>query len=518
MFNSLKPVFMKKLRFLIPFFLLLSLYNGLLASSDFQLHLTTNRQSCVSPATISVSSVSASGASLNWSTAPTALFYQYKLTNSPLAPASGNNASVTYYNASGLAASTTYYFHVRSFCGSGYSSWNTVSFTTEGTPADPDDEILLMSYNLLNYPGSNGSAREPHYRTIIDSLQPDVLVVQELSDPSGMSDLLQHVLNYNSSVYSAGTFLNGPDSDNGLFYKASVFEFISNTSIGTDLRDINAFMLKHLASGDTLIIYAAHLKAGSNSSDEVQRGTEVDSLRKVTNQLHPGAYFVVCGDFNFYSSSETAYQKLLSVSGNGKFNDVLSMSGTWNSPSYALYHTQSPRTTSFGGGANGGLDDRFDLILFSDGIYQSGGFDIVTNSYKVYGNDGQHYNQALNTPPYGSYSSTTASALHAASDHLPVIVRLKYTSPASALSSGLREAETRAIRQVYPNPAHETVTVILENTSYHSLFLRDAQGKLLFTREIKDNETELKLSLSDLSPGTYYLHCESGDAFELVVR
>ena len=35
--------------------------------------------------------------------------------------------------------------------------------------------------------------------------------------------------------------------------------------------------------------------------------------------------------------------------------------------------TQSTRTAAFGGGATGGLDDRFDLILFSQSVNDYGG-------------------------------------------------------------------------------------------------------------------------------------------------
>lgn len=99
---------------------------------------------------------------------------------------------------------------------------------------------------------------------------------------------------------------------------------------------------------------------------------------------------MVLGDFNIYKSSEPAYQRLLDQSTSGYFFDVINMTGTWNNASYAIYHTQSPRVRAFGGGATGGLDDRFDMILFSPAIIQNGGITYVNNSYTVYGNNGLH--------------------------------------------------------------------------------------------------------------------------------
>ena len=119
----------------------------------------------------------------------------------------------------------------------------------------------------------------------------------------------------------------------------------------------------------------------------------MDSLRKVTNALAAGSAFFVCGDFNIYKSSESAYQKLLAVTpGNeGHFFDPLPLTGTWNNLSYASYHTQSTRTRSFNGGATGGLNDRFDMILYSKAVNLSGGITYVANSTVAFGNDGNHY-------------------------------------------------------------------------------------------------------------------------------
>jgi endonuclease/exonuclease/phosphatase family metal-dependent hydrolase len=286
----------------------------------------------------------------------------------------------------------------------------------------------MMTYNLLNYPGSTASTREPKYRTTVSSYDPDILVVQEVSQPTGISSFLTNVLNYTTNTYSAGTFVDGPDSDNGIYYKTTKFQFISNTPIATQLRDINEFKLRVIESGDTIIIYSVHLKSSNTSADEQARAAETDSLRKRTNSLGAGKYFMVCGDFNIYGSTEQCYLNMTQngASVNGKFNDIITMSGSWQSSANAIHHTQSPRTTSFGGGATGGMDDRFDMILFSSAITQPGGISIKANSYAAYGNDGLHYNQALNTPPFNMYPQAVMEAIHDGSDHIPVVVTLTY--------------------------------------------------------------------------------------------
>src|SRR5205823_2284231 len=95
------------------------------------------------------------------------------------------------------------------------------------------------------------------------------------------------------------------------------------------------------------------------------------------------------------------YQHLLQNDSltDGDFIDPLAMPGIWNDPAYSAYHTQSPRTRSFGGGATGGLDDRFDLILFSSSIEQPGRVTYKTGSLTPIGNDGLHYGDSINRPP-----------------------------------------------------------------------------------------------------------------------
>ena len=95
---------------------------------------------------------------------------------------------------------------------------------------------------------------------------------------------------------------------------------------------------------------------------------------------------------------------------------------------YTLYHTQSPRTSQFGGGASGGMDDRFDYILFSDSLMQSNRTFVLKETYKAIGNDGNHYDKAINIAPNTAVTQEIADALHDASDHLPVVVDIVFSN------------------------------------------------------------------------------------------
>ena len=289
----------------------------------------------------------------------------------------------------------------------------------------------IACYNLLNYPGSDTATRNPYFRQVVAAMNPDILVVEEITSQAGVNGFLSNVMNAQGNNYSAGTFINGFDSDNAIFYRTSDFTFVSNVPIITDLRDISQFTLTHINTGLSFKIYAAHLKASTGSANEAQRAQEVDSLRKVTNLLPTGSDFIVVGDFNIYKSGELAYQKLLqdNVTDDGNFIDAITMTGTWNNPAYAQYHTQSPRVNaSFGGGATGGMDDRFDMILYSTAVAAPGGITYISNSMTAFGNDGNHYNDSVNHFPNAAVSNAVANALYYATDHLPVFANFQFGS------------------------------------------------------------------------------------------
>lgn len=313
-----------------------------------------------------------------------------------------------------------------------------------------------MSYNLLNYEGiaSDTAVRNPYFRTIMNTAQPDLLVCTEIVTYAGIQGFVSNVMNDDNNNYSLGTFITGFDTNCGLVYRNDEFTFISNHPIHTDLRDINEFTIIHIASGDTLRIYAVHLKASSSASDEAQRALEVDSLRKHTNALPFNSNFIVCGDFNIYNSNESAYKKLLldNITDDGHVNDPITLTGSFNNSSYAIYHTQSPRTRSFGGGVTGGLDDRFDMILMSNAVMQPGGITFVAGSTVAYGNDGNHYNDSINHQPNTAVSPEIADALHYASDHLPVMVTLQIENTGTGAAM-----ENTSRVSIYPNPFNREI-------------------------------------------------------------
>lgn len=320
-------------------------------------------------------------------------------------------------------------------------------------PGFAQENVKIVTYNVLEYSGSDTAVRHPHFRKVIHYAAPDILVIEEIHSQQAMNMFLNGVMNVYGNIYSMGTFINGPDTDNGIFYKTSKFVFVSNTRIITQFRDINEFKLVHINyPNDTLRIFAVHLYPGSGATNEGRRAAEVDSLRKYTLSLPQNSFYMVVGDFNITGSNEQAYIKLIQ-SGNGQFFDLLPyMPGIWDNISYAPYHTMSSRTRSFGGGSTGGLRNRFDMILLSQSIYNSGRIAYLPNTLTHYGNDGNHYRDSVNRRPNNAVPDSIADALHYSSDHIPVFATFTFGNIVGFSNNHNCISEDFYLFQNYPNP------------------------------------------------------------------
>ena len=344
------------------------------------------------------------------------------------------------------------------------------------------DTIKIATYNLLRYSGNTD--RNIHFKKIINQISADIYIAQELSNSSGVTNFLSNVLNFENNFYEAANFYDDNDIDQALFFRGDKFELLSTSKIIGDPRNILVYRLKHKNTEKIFFIFNLHLKASSGSTNQARRATQVDQLIEYTKQMSDDHFYVAAGDFNIYSTDEPAYRKFFeqTSTGYGKFNDVIVSDGKYNNEQYAEFHTQSPRTTQFGGGAPGGLDDRFDYILFSDSLFLSNKTFLIKDSYTVFGNDGNHYNKAINDMPNNAVSQDIADALHDASDHLPVFANIVF-------SNEIVEEENNS------PTASDTVFTLNENpddnTIVGSILASDVDGDSLIYEIISGNDQNI---------------------------
>ena len=326
----------------------------------------------------------------------------------------------------------------------------------------PQDTLSIMTYNVLNFPGSTPE-RVTHFRKVLDIYRPDILVVNEMLSESDMILFMDSTLNYSTMEYSAGPIFEGFDSENSAYYKHDRVEFIDALSVTTALRRIDGYRFKiknHADSTFQFQVFSAHLKASQGSDNVAKRLAEVINLDDSIKAGNVDSSYIFACDCNFYTSTESGYQYLIESMAID-LEDPIDSPGSWhNNSSFASIHTQSPRTTQFGGGANGGLDDRFDFILLSNKFFNDEDLWYVDGSYTSIGNDGAHFNLAINSGSNNSVPPGIPDALHAASDHLPVILKLAYpTEMGIGFKDNERIPSGYELEHNYPNPFNPSTSI-----------------------------------------------------------
>jgi endonuclease/exonuclease/phosphatase family metal-dependent hydrolase len=388
------------------------------------------------------------------------------------------------------------------------------------------DTVRVMHYNLLYYgvtifdcnsTTNNINKKNAALRDIIDYVKPDIFTVNEISKYTSYHDqILDSVLNINGINYYARAGLTNFSNTvivNQLYYDTQKFGIVSEYALVGGDRDINVYKLYYKSpelawSTDTvfLTVIVGHLASGSYTEDATRRDNEAALVMNHVASLPNPHNYLFQGDFNVYGASEPAFQRMINNSNaNIRFYDPVNKIGEWNSnPTYAAYHTQSTHTTSdcFIGG---GLDDRFDFILASlPIIMETYRIKYVPGTYTTVGQDGLHYNDAINDAPANtSAPSDVIQALYDMSDHLPVYLDLKINqTPAGIQSSSLADFK------VFPNPATDKLYVDMPKDAggfaHYEIF--DLQGRLLSKGRLHGNS----IDVSGFSQGMYILTIETG--------
>lgn len=382
-----------------------------------------------------------------------------------------------------------------------------------------DRTIRLMTYNLLNYrnttsycTGSNNSSssKEGHLETIIDEIAPHAVVLNEIgSNPNNLTYLLNNAFNTGTTTHwaMANHVHNGFSSlVNGVAYRNDILGIANQWAITKDADnnalvraiDIVRFYYKDaLLQGNsdtaTFVVIGAHFKAGNTSSDATERNKAATAIIDWIDAHNFDNIFLL-GDLNTYTSNEASFQSL--IGGNSfRFEDPITSNGNWhNNSSFASIHTQSTRTSG-NCHSGGGLDDRFDHILCSEEVIEGDAqITYAPNSYFAVGNDGNHFNNAINSGTNYSVSSAVLSALYALSDHLPVIIDVEIEGQQLAIESHQGD-------WTLPNPMQPGTIVSLPLNS--RLIISNLAGQQLF------ETTETHFQVPILSKGTYLLQLKS---------
>ena len=387
-------------------------------------------------------------------------------------------------------------------------------------------QVRMMSYNMLNFPTGNLPGRVDTLQKIVDYYRPHLLMIQELKTAQGLTDVADMMNTLNYGDFEHGTFVPQQSDagspyplQQGLVYDQSIFTLKSQSEIITDVRDFNEFELylndANLDEGaDTtfLYVYVTHLKSSTGSANQAARLAMVeDWLAYINANRDAEDNVILCGDFNLYTRNEDAFQALIADENVIPMQDVFYDYGDWPGTSFSHKEilTQSTRQNQIeNDGAGGGVDDRFDFILFSPSLIDPANeIHYIGDSYYSLGNTGACYNQSItscsanNDVPYD-----VLQAIYFMSDHIPQVCEMEIN-----VTIDVAELEQHGLplQIVYGNPI---------SARMHSSFsgkgmmqVRDVHGRLVHEDQIVIGEgnNEFRIETSSLESGIYVLILET---------
>jgi hypothetical protein len=318
--------------------------------------------------------------------------------------------------------------------------------------AQAQGQLRIVNYNVAGLCGDHAALQEVLADLMDDDLPgfavaPHVFVFQEvpstiLADLAALLDAASPPgVVYTQGTYTSNMFEDSAGGAQAMFYRGDVLSEDASQHDGIFTgagRNADRWRL-NLAGYDSpdagFYIYSAHLKADDGAADAQLRAFGAEAILENAATLPPGSSIIYAGDFNLYSNNEAAYQIFLDggEAGGPPGIDPLG-SGSWAGSGNAIKHSQSPRAVGSPDLTGGGLDDRFDFQLSTAPLHDGDGLSMIAGTYRSLGNDGVHYNQAINSGNNFYYagqlarSNALADALHEASDHVPVLA--EYQVPA----------------------------------------------------------------------------------------
>lgn len=393
--------------------------------------------------------------------------------------------------------------------------------------------IKVMFYNTLNYNSDTQSqSRTSYLKTILESVQPDLFMVCELKNETASNYLFENaILPFNKNFRKAPfRYVVSPARDliQMVYYNSEKLILENESITRTNVRDINHYTFKinsenSEANPIMLEVFVTHLKASTGLQNRMQRLESVENFVRDLERIPVDRPILFAGDFNFYTSNEEGFLKIIDTTNPIKIIDPINrlcppfpsngidyFDGNnfystyfWNNSSFADVHSQSTRTSQVNGdGAAGGMDDRFDFIMMSENLISNPDLYYINNSYKTIGNNGNCYDSYVSNPNCtGEYSQELRNALYFFSDHLPIYMEIE--TPQNTLSV---TKNNNPIKFIGSNLISDFLSLHLYE-EIKVIFIYNQLGQKIF--ELKNtNTTEIKITTISFPKGIYYLKTE----------
>ena len=363
-----------------------------------------------------------------------------------------------------------------------------------------EDDIRIVTYNNLNE-GMIDPEREPHFRRILQALDPDVIAIQEHWEWNEIDDVVQSWFP-EEQWHTSWTY-----RDLVVF---SRFPILNDANLISSERTMCALLDTENELGKNLLIINSHLSCCAYNDSRQQQVDEFASVWRnwITNSDGPfdlefETPFLHVGDFNFVGyRQQVETLRIGDIVDENEYGD--DFPPDWDASNIVdLFSRHTHKRMGYTWRSDGSSFNpgKLDYIFYSDATIDTG----------------KHY--ILNTlalddetlAEYGLEWDDTQEA----SDHLPRVFDISLDPNVEIINENPVPIKF-AIVNNYPNPFNPTTTINITVEIRHatSLNIYDINGRLIdlvFQGELEIGTHEFQWEGTNYSSGVYFIKMKSGD-------
>ena len=330
-----------------------------------------------------------------------------------------------------------------------------------------ESDLRVVSYNTLNE-GILDSDRQDHFKRILQTIDPDIIALQEHSDWDEIHDIIQSWFPQ-EQWYASWTYRD--------LVILSRFQIIHDANIISSERTMAALLDTEDELGKNLLIFNSHLSCCDNDEGRQEQVDEFSSVWRnwVQNgngpfELEYGTPFIHLGDFNYvgYNQQVETIKSGDIINENDFGVDFLP---DWDSTAIIdLFSRQTHKRMGYtwrndGSSFNPG---KLDYIFYSDASIDTGKHYIL-NTLAIDQTDLDNYNLQLDDT-------------QEASDHLPLVFDIIVSSNVGVGDDDALPNSFR-IYPNYPNPFNSTTKIDyqLPKKTNVQLVILDILGRTVIT-------------------------------------
>ena len=368
-----------------------------------------------------------------------------------------------------------------------------------------ESDLRVVSYNTLNE-GILDTDRRDHFKRILQTIDPDIIALQEHSDWNEIYDIIQSWFPQNQ-WYASWTYRD--------LVILSRFEIIHDANIISSDRTMAALLDTEDELGRNLLIFNSHLSCCDNDEDRQQQVDEFSGLwrnwikeESGPFELEEGTPFIHLGDFNYVGFS----QQVETI----KNGDIINESDygsdflpDWDSTGIVdLFSRQTHKRMGYtwrkdGSSFNPG---KLDYIFYSDASIDTGKHYILNTL-------------AMDQATLDNYNLQFDDTQEA-SDHLPLVFDIVVSSNVGVKDNDVLPTLIK-IYPNYPNPFNPITTIqyYISKDELVKINIYDIVGrniKSLFTeRQAAGKHSLLWNATNDagkkVSNGMYFYSIQAGE-------